>query len=280
MKALRIIRNIVLGLVALVLLLLVALQVILRPKVLTPLVNRFAEQYVDGGELRFSRAHASVIKDFPFLNFTLDSCALVYPHGRYARYDSTIVEKGRFPLLQAGRNPAMDTLASFRTLQASLNLVNVLKKTSYDIRRVELDHPRIFAHYYDSTAANWDILRLKDPDDTTASAPLPPIRLQKIRLTGRPFIVFTDQKDTLLGLLTMRRLTLDGKIDTYRIPDARVRLRADSLFLTGRLPADTVSVGLDYLEAEGKERKVSLSADAKASLFSRSAGRIRVPVHL
>ena len=51
MKALRIIRNIVLALLGLELLLLVALQVILRPKVLTPIVNRFAEQYVEGGEL-------------------------------------------------------------------------------------------------------------------------------------------------------------------------------------------------------------------------------------
>ena len=40
MKALRILRNIVLALLGLALLLLVALQVILRPKVLTPLVNR------------------------------------------------------------------------------------------------------------------------------------------------------------------------------------------------------------------------------------------------
>ena len=55
MKALRIIRNIVLALLGLVLLLLVALQIVLRPKVLTPIVNRFAEQYVEGGELRFSR---------------------------------------------------------------------------------------------------------------------------------------------------------------------------------------------------------------------------------
>ena len=280
MKALRIIRNIVLGLVVLVLLLLVALQVVLRPKVLTPLVNDIAQQFVDGGELRFSRVRASVIKDFPFLNFTLDSCAIVYPHDRYARFDSTVVEKGRFPLLQAGRAPRMDTLASFRKLEASLNLVNLLKKTSYDIRRVELDHPRIFAHYYDSTAANWDILRLGNPDDTAASAPLPPVRLQRIRLTGRPVIVFTDQKDTLLGLLTMQRLSLDGRIDTYKLPDARLRLRADSLFLTGRLPADTVSVGLDHLEAEGKDRKVSLSADAKAFLSTRSAGRMRIPVHL
>ena len=279
MKALRIIRNIVLVLVALALLLLVALQVVLRPKVLTPIVNQVAEQYVDGGELRFTRVRASVLKDFPFLNFTLDSCAIVYPHGRYARYDSTIVETGRFPLLQAGRAPVMDTLASFRTMEASLNLVNYLKKTSYDIRRVELDHPRIFAHYYDSTAANWEILRLSDPEDTV-SAPLPPIRMHKVRLTGRPYIVYTNQQDTLLAMLRMKQLKLDGKVDTYQLADARIRLSADSLFVNGRLPKDTLALGLDHLEAEGKDRKVSLAADAKAFLATRSSGRMRVPVHL
>ena len=280
MRALRIIRNIVLVLIGLALLLLVALQVVLRPKVLTPIVNRFAEQYVDGGELRFTRVRASVLKDFPFLNFTLDSCAIVYPHGRYARFDSTVVEKGRFPLLAAGRAPVMDTLASFRTLEASLNLVNLLKKTSYDIRRVELDHPRIFAHYYDSTAANWDILRLSDPEDTSASAPLPPIRLHKVHLTGRPFIVYTNQQDTLLAMLRMKQLRLDGKVDTHRLANARGRLVADSLFVNGRLPKDTIALGLDRLEAEGKDRQVALSADAKAFLATRSSGRMRVPVHL
>ena len=279
MKALRIIRNIVLVLVALALLLLVALQVVLRPKVLTPIVNQVAEQYVDGGELRFTRVRASVLKDFPFLNFTLDSCAIVYPHGRYAWYDSTFVETGRFPLLQAGRAPVMDTLASFKKLEASLNLVNYLKKTSYDIRRVELDHPRIFAHYYDSTAANWNILRLSDPEDTS-SAPLPPIRLHKVRLTGRPYIVYTNQQDTLLAMLRMKQLQLDGKVDTYQLADARIRLSADSLFVNGRLPKDTLALGLDHLEAEGKDRKVSLAADAKAFLATRSSGRMRVPVHL
>ena len=280
MKALRIIRNIVLGLIGLVLLALVALQVVLRPKVLTPIVNRFAEQYVDGGELKFSKVRASVLKDFPYLNFTLDDFALVYPHDRYARYDSVLVEQGRFRLLQAGRQEKMDTLASFRTLEASLQLVNYLKKTSYDIRRVELDHPRIFAHYYDSTAANWDILRLSDPEDTTAKDPLPPIRLQKIRLTGKPYIVFTDQSDTLLAALRMKRLSLDGKLDTYELSEARGKLSADSLSLSGRLPADTLALRLDRLEAEGKNRRIALSADARASLFTRMAGRLRLPIHL
>ncbi|MBO6028988.1 MAG: hypothetical protein J6P75_07270 [Bacteroidales bacterium] len=280
MKALRIIRIIVLALLGLVLLLLVALQIVLRPKVLTPIVNRFAEQYVEGGELRFSRVRASVIKDFPFLNFRLDSCAIVYPHERYAWYDSTYVETGRFPLLQAGRASEMDTLASFRTLEASLNLVNLLKKTSYDIRRVELDHPRVFAHQYDSTAANWHILRLGAPNDTTAAAPLPPIRLHKVYLTGRPYIVYTNQQDTLLAMLRMKQLKMDGKVDTYQFPDARLRLVADSLFVNGRLPKDTLALGLDHLEAEGKDRRVSLAADAKAFIATRSSGRMRVPVHV
>ena len=279
MKALRIIRNIVLVLIGLALLLLVALQVVLRPKVLTPLVNRFAEQYVEGGELRFSQVRASVIKDFPFLNFTLDDFALVYPHDRYARYDSVIVEKGRFPLLQAGRAPDMDTLASFRTLQASLNLVNFLQKTSYDIRRAELDHPRIFAHYYDSTAANWEILRLGGDEDSTAQA-TPPIRLHKVHLTGRPFIVYTNQQDTLLAMLRMKHLRADGKVDTYHLSDARGRIVTDSLFVNGRLPKDTIALALDHLEAEGKNRHVVLSADAKAFLATRSSGRMRVPIHL
>ena len=280
MRALRIIRNVVLSLLGLEVLVLVALQVVLRPKVLTPIVNQFVEKYVDGGELRFSRVRASVIKDFPYLNFTLYDCALVYPHDLFARYDSLLVEHGRFRMLQAGRQEEMDTLASFRTLEASLQLVNYLKKTSYDIRRVELDHPRIFAHGYDSTASNWDILRLGHSEDTTEKAPLPPIRLQKVRLTGKPFIIYTNQSDTLLASLRMKRLSLDGKLDTYKLSEAKVKFTADSLSLSGRLPADTLALRMDHLEIEGKNRRIALKADARTSLFTRMAGRLRLPIHL
>ncbi len=279
MKPGRIIRNVLLGLASLVLILLVALQVILRPKVLTGIVNQVAATYVDGGELTFDRVKASVIKDFPHLNFTIDGGALTYPHDRFSAFDSTLVEKGRFPLLRAGRAPERDTLASFHRLTASLNYVTLLRKTSYDIRRVELERPRIFAHYYDSTAANWDILRLGGSEDTS-SAPLPPIRVQRVLLTGRPFIVYTNRQDTLLGVVRMKELAFDGKIDTHDIPGSRVSLTADSLFLSSRLPADTLSMGLDRLTLEGKDRRAALTADAKAFLSLRSAGRMRIPIRL
>ena len=278
MKAWRVIRNVLLGLLGLVFLLLVILQVLLRPKVLTSLVNKVAAEYVEG-DLAFARVKASVIKDFPFLNVTLEDGALTYPHDRYARYDSTLVEKGRFPLLQAGRAPEKDTLASFRKLSASVNYITLLRGSSYDIRRVEVDRPRIFAHYYDSTAANWDILPI-GPSSDTVSTPTPPIRVHKVHLTGRPFIVYTNQQDTLLGLLTMKRLFLEGKIDTENLAESRGKVLADSLFLSGRLPADTIALGLDRLEAKGKNRRASLSADAKAFLATRATGRMRVPIHL
>lgn len=277
MKPARLFRNIVLCILGLVILLLVTLQILLRPKVLTRVVNRLAAEYVDG-DLVFENVRASVIKDFPFLNITLENGALTYPHDRYAQYDSTLVEKGRFPLLQAGRGPEKDTLASFRRLSASVNYVNLLKKTSYDIRRVELERPRIFAHYYDSTAANWDILPLGTSSDTASQAP--PLRIHRLHLTDRPFVVFTDQQDTVLGLVTMKHLLAEGRLDTHDLPGSDLKVLTDSMFLNGRLPSDTLAVRLAHLEAEAKDRRMTLSADADAFLSTRATGRMRLPVHI
>ena len=74
--------------------------------------------------------------------------------------------------------------------------------------------------------------------------------------------------------------SLDGKLDTYKLFETRGKLLADSLSLSGRLPADTLAIRLDRLELEGKNRRFSISADARSSFFTRMAGRLRLPVHL
>jgi len=277
MNVKKTVRNLLLGIIGVLLLILVALQVVLRPKVLTLIVNRLAAEYVDG-DVAFSRIKASVIKSFPYLNVTADDFALTYPHDKFARYDSLYTEKGRFSLLNAGREATTDTLASFRRLEVSLNYMDLLKG-SYDIRNASLSHPRIFAHYYDSTAANWDILPLGGDKDTTEAAPLPPVTVHQVRLSDRPFIVFTDPADTLHALVTLRELSAGGALagDLF---DSRIDLRADSLFLSGRLPADTLALGLDLLEVKAARRNFSLSAQAKAFLATGSFGRLRIPVGL
>ena len=101
-----------------------------------------------------------------------------------------------------------------------------------------------------------------------------------MHLTGRPYIVYTNQQDTLFGLATMKHLLAEGRFDSRAPSDSRVKLLTDSLFLNGRLPADTVAVALQHLEAEGKDRRVQLSADARAFLSTRLTGRLQVPLHI
>ena len=280
MKAKRLVRNVLFGIAGILVVISIALQVVLNSKVLTRVVNGIAAEYVDG-DLSFSKVRASVFRSFPCLGVTLDEVALTYPHGKFAAYDSLYAESGRFSLLQAGRHAQTDTLASFRSLHLSLNYLSLLRG-EYDIRNAALEKPRIFAHYYDSTAANWNILPLggsETPEDTAATA-LPAIAVHKVSLTGRPLVVFTDPKDTLFGLFTMKRLVLDGKVRTRDLGAARGRLDIDSVFLSGRLPADTVALGLNHLGLTGKDRRIALDADAKAFLATNAFGRMGIPIHL
>ena len=286
-KAAKVIRNVVIAVASLLLVVLVALQIVLRPAVLTNLVNRFAADYVDA-DVSFGQIRAHVIKSFPYLNLDVEDFALTYPHQRYAQYDSIYPDSGRrFSLLKAGRGESVDTLASFSNLSVSINYMGILRGNGYHIRKAILERPRIFAHYYDSSAANWNILPSSGvveedspaPKDSTKK-PLPRIIINKVYMTGRPFIVYTNPKDTLHGMFTMRRLDIDGHIDTRHIDRISSSLAIDSMFVSGRLPADTVAFALQSLRAKGDDRRVELDAKAQAWLASGSFGRMKVPIGL
>ena len=280
MKALKVIRNVLIGLIGLVLVLLVAFQILLRPSVLTGIVNRVAADLVEG-DVAFREVRAHVIKSFPYLNIDARDFSITYPHRRYAQFDSIRAAAGqRFNLLKMGngREVPEDTLAFARELSLSLNYVALLKG-AYHIHKAELTQPRIFAHYFDSTAANWDILPLESKKDT-AQKPLPPIQTDRIILSGRPVIVFTNPADTLYALLGMRRLALSGRLESGRPENSRGRLEIDSLLVSGRLPQDTLSVRLESLRMEAASRHVLASAQASARLRTRSFGRLEVPVGL
>lgn len=278
MKPGKVIRNVLIAVIGLLLAVLVALQIILRPAVLTKLVNKFAADYVEG-DVSFGNIKAHVIKSFPFLNLEADDFSLTYPHERYAQWDTIYPDSGRrFSLMKAGRGEEVDTLASFRHLSVSLNYMGIIRGNGFHIRKAELTHPRIFAHYYDSSAANWDILPIGGPKKDTTKKPAPRIEIDKVNMGDRPFIVFTNPRDTIHGMFSMRRLNLDGHIDTREIDRMESALEVDSLFVSGRLPADTVAVALQSLRAKGRDRHLELDAKAQAWLATRSHGRLRVPL--
>lgn len=281
MKAKKVVRGILLGILGFLLVVLLTVQFLLRPSVLTRLVNKYAAEYVEGS-LEFSKVRASVFRSFPNLNVSIDSCALTYPHERYQRFDSLYEDSGlRFSLQKMGLGAeGTDTLASFDRLEVSLNYMALIRGR-YNIHKAILEHPRIFAHYFDSTAANWDILPLGEDDPAdTVSSPTPPISLSRIQISGRPLVVYTNPADTMHLMLAFRKLALDGSISTDDLPKAHGELGIDSLFLSGRLPADTVALRLEHLGASAERRHVNLELDAKAFLASGSFGRLRVPLHI
>ena len=282
-KAWKIILGFFIGVLALVLLLLIVFQVLMRPAMLTGAVNRLAADYVDG-DVSFREVRAHVIKSFPFVDIDAKDFAVTYPHERYAVYDSIYPSAGRrFNLMRMGNardSSGIDTLVSLRRLQVSLNYMDILRQSEIHIHKVVLEHPRIFAHYFDSTAANWDILPLASSDSSAEKKPLPPIILREIALTDRPLIVYTNPVDTLHGLFTPRRMTLDGRLDTRALDQASGTFRIDSLMVSGRLPADTVAVRIDYLQVDAEKRHVNLAARAAARLATNHYGRLRVPVEI
>ena len=289
MKAGKFIRNTILGLLALVLVLLVTLQILLRPQVLTRIVNQVAEDYVNA-DVNFREVRAHVIKSFPYLNLEIRDFSITYPHSRFARYDSLYTENThrRFSLLKAGNGKeGTDTLAAFKELDVAVDYMALLGRKVIHVHKLELSRPRIFAHYYDSTAANWNILPTGNVDETPKdtvekkeSKALPEIVLDRIAFTDRPLIIFTDPVDTLHGTFSMRRMELDGRVESARLHLSQAQLAIDSLRISGRLPSDTLSLRLHSLRGSVDEHEFTLDASAEASLRTGEYGRMRVPIHL
>ena len=148
---------------------LVALQIALRPSILTKTANRIAAGYVDG-EVKFTNIKASVLKSFPNLNLTVDGFSIV------------------------GENPP-DTLASLDRLSLSVNYMEALKG-KIRVRHAVLEHPRIFLRQYDSTRANWNIIRIPSADENdTSSFKVPPISIGKVSLENSPYISFNKRQE-------------------------------------------------------------------------------------
>lgn len=275
MKAKKVIRNILLGIVGFFVLLLVAVQLVLTPRFLTKLVNKYAAEYVDG-TVHVDRVSASVFRTFPYLNLLVDGLRITYPHDKFSQYDYLCSNTSHFALVNRGRGEIEDTLASVRRLDVSLNYMGLLSN-KIDIQRALVHRPRIFAHYYDSTAANWNIVKIPESNDTTA---LPSIIVRKAGLLERPVVVFTNPADTLHALLAMKQITFDGKLQSDDIIHSRFGLDLDSLFVSGRLPADTLALGLDHLGLHGDNKDLKLDAQSKAWLATTQYGRMAIPIGL
>ena len=271
-------------LAALVLVLMTVLQVVLNSRRFSSWLDETVAASLDG-TLRHAPLRVSVFRTFPRIRVRLDSLSLTYPHERFSAYDGLSAPSR---LLDAGRGEREDTLAAFRHFTAAVNLWRILGGR-IRLSDASLSGLALYAHAYDSTAANWNIFRPGEPEieDTTAAGlpNLPWISVGPVRVDGRSHIVFTDQADTLYGLLAFRRMQLGGDV---RLPHGKRPLhfrklgfRLDSLFVHGRLPADTLAVFLDSLSVDNPaHHTLDLGLGAKALMVSGTFGHLNIPFGL
>lgn len=256
--------------------LMVIIQIVLSPAVLTKTANKIAAEFVDG-EISFGKAYVSVLKHFPKVTLSLEDFTITYPAERFDSLERAGVQGH---MLYHGTGETADTLASFKELSASLRLLPLVKG-EFHIPHVSLVQPRIFAHSYNEGTANWNMFRLGDSEEEEdGSTSIPVISLGHISLEDHPHIVYTDSKDTLFAMIDLAKLHFDGKLKTDRMSKAKIGLRMDSLFVAGRMGRDTVAMGLDMLHIHEHRHHMDINAHAKAFLATRAFGRMQVPIDI
>lgn len=250
---------------------LMLLQIVLSPSMLTKAVNKYAAAYVDGS-LSFGKVRLSVFRHFPNIGISMHDGALTYPA---ERYDSLETAGAQGILLREGCGEVSDTLASFRQFSAGIN-VGALIAGKISIPHIILVQPRIFAHSYDAGEANWNIFRLESEDSTETA--LPPVSIGRIRLTGHPRIVYTDSRDTIFAMLDVKKMSFDGRLDTRKTSRNRISFSMDSLLVAGRIAEDTVGFRLAEMRIQEHNRDLQLYSKANAMLATRSFGRMDIPI--
>lgn len=240
------------------------------------------------GEIRWSRLHFSVLGSFPRLGVELDSLSITYPHGMFSGYDSAGMPGS---LLSAGRSEEADTLVSAGRISAAVNLWRLFG-ARVRLHHLDIHHPRVFYHKYDTLAANTDVFGEDDPEELpdTASAGsngfwLPWISAGRIRICDRPYLVYTSQADTVYASLVFDEFRMKAdlrvKKDVLASKLRNASLGLDSLLLSGRLPADTLRLALDRLELGApRTNVVRLGLDARALMVTSGIGRMEVPASL
>lgn len=274
-KATRIIGKTLLWTAGIWIGLLLLIQIVLMTPLPTNVANSVAGDYLDAS-VSIGNVTGSVIRHFPRITLTVEDLEITYPH---ERYDSISRVGVQGHLLHSGCGEEADTLASVKRLSASISLL-ALVSGDIKIPHIEVESPKVFAHYYDEEHANWNIFGEEETEeeaDTTSEDSMNFI-VKKISITGSPKIVYTDSQDSLFAMVTMNSLSFDGNFETSGLHKTAADAKIEDLRIAGRYAADTIALGLDVLKTIDKRDHMRLKAEAKTYLATEAFGRMTVPV--
>ncbi len=178
------------GIVALILLILIAIPLFLSSDNLTRLTRKYGTEYLVNGRVDVDRADLTVWSTFPHAVLTLDSLRIV----------NTAIPD------------SVATVVSIDSFSGRINLAALL------IGRISIGHAEIVRPCAtlwtgaDSTQTSLSILPAGEPSaDSSSPLLLPDLRITSFRIVGDARARYISTPDSLNFALTLHRLNLDGR---------------------------------------------------------------------
>ncbi len=279
-KPLRILLKLTVAVVGILAVLLVSLDLVLDSGFFQKKITEAVGDIMDA-ELEVSDIDISLLGHFPKVRVTVDTLTLTYPHDKYEDYDT------RTPLhsyMEAGRGCETDTLVRLDRLQAAVNLWQLAGKR-FRLADARVSGLSLYAHKYDSTAANWNIFSSRKEDRQSDPSDFPWISVGSFLMDGTPTVYYTDRSDALAAKLSFNSFSLKGaaklgfKSGTFYLRGMSLSL--DSLSLDCSTPSDDVTASVYALTLQNPAGNTySLKLDAAALAHLGDLGTFDVPVHL
>ncbi len=203
----RILKWVAISIASLIALLLITLFIVTRPAILTSIINSYANDYLNA-DVNISKAELTLFSDYPNVSIKLDSTSIV----SYALTDSKT-----------------DTLLSFSSLCASINISSLLNKNLIELGDITLNSPKISTTIDSNGKGSWEIYQIDDTvseEDTTSGYGF---KFSRILIDGSGGIKFNDLRDSIfisseLSLIDIKQtdaqsyyLAVDLSVDSCKI---------------------------------------------------------------
>ena len=173
---------------------------VLPPEKLTPLVIEQTNKFLDA-HLDCERIELTYFETYPHLGIKLVNGRLI----SHAAEDSTVhAEELAIP---------SDSLLAFKQAVISFRPTDYLFGGKITIGEVNIEEPRFYGYVNKKGSANWDIYSSEPDSAATDKKPLPPIDLQKVRITNGRF-TYDDRQGDLFAKINGFFLSLDGSLTT------------------------------------------------------------------
>ena len=144
---------------------------VLPPEKLTPLVIEQTNKFLDA-HLDCERIELTYFETYPHLGIRLTNGHLI----SHTAEDSTAhKEELAIP---------SDSLIAFKSAVISFRPTDYLFNGKITIGEISIEEPRFYGYVNKKGAANWDIYSTETDSADTGKKPLPPIDLQKVRITN------------------------------------------------------------------------------------------------